>query len=95
MNGYLQGQLIQGTPEPFLTSIGSNPSFASMNVPYRGEIVAVDVSGDAAGVILKETGFPGIGGFTDYFHLLRLNGEWKIVSKTFVSEAASEGGLQP
>jgi hypothetical protein len=86
MNGYFQGQLLLGGPEPFFEQIENNPSMADGGAPYKGEITAIDVAGDIASVTLKETGFAGAMNFTDYFHLLKTEGEWKITSKTFISE---------
>ena len=86
MNGYLQDQLLLGGPEPFFDNIESNPSMAEAGAPYRGEITFVDVVGNVACATIKETGFGGDMSFTDYFHLLKENGEWKIISKTFTTE---------
>jgi hypothetical protein len=86
MAGYLQGQLVIGTPEPFFADIEKHPSMAKSGAPYKAEIKSVDVAGQIASVILVETGFFGVMSFTDYFHLLKEHGEWKIISKTFTSE---------
>ncbi len=86
MAGYLQGQLVIGTPEPFFADIEKHPSMAKSGAPYKAEIKSVDVVGQIASVILVETGFFGVMNFTDYFHLLKEHGEWKIISKTFTSE---------
>ena len=85
MNGYLVEQCVLATPEPFFQDVGSKPSFSSTNSPYRGEIVAIDVVGNVANVILKETGFGGMA-FTNYFHLIREDQAWTIISKTFTTE---------
>lgn len=86
MNGFLQDQLLLGGPEPFLENIENNPSMAEAGVPYKGEITFVDLVGNVASVTIKETGFAGSMNFTDYFHLLKEQGEWKIISKTFTTE---------
>ncbi len=86
MNGYLQDQLLVGGPEPFFENIENNPSMAEAGAPYKGEITFVDVVGNVASVTIKETGFGGDMAFTDYFHLLKEQGEWKIISKTFTTE---------
>ena len=87
MNGYLNEQLLLGDPEPFFQEIGNNPSMAEGGAPYKGEITSVDVVGNVASVTLKETGFAGGMSFTDYFHLIKVDDEWKILSKTFTTEA--------
>ena len=86
MNGFLNGQLIMGGPEPFFEQMENSPSMADGGAPYNGEIVKIEVVGDVASVTLKETGFAGTMSFTDFFHLLKENGQWKIISKTFTTE---------
>lgn len=86
MAGYLQRQLVIGTPEPFFADIEKHPSMAKSGTPYKAEIKSVEVAGQIATVILVETGFFGVMNFTDYFHLLKEHGEWKIISKTFTSK---------
>ena len=85
MAGYLQDQLVIGTPEPFFADVEKNPSMAESGAPYKAEIKSIDVAGQIASAILVETGFFGVLSFTDYFHLLKEHGEWKIISKTFTS----------
>ena len=86
MNGYLQDQLILGGPEPFFENIENNPSMAEGGAPYKGQITFIDVVGKVASVTIKETGFAGTMAFTDYFHLIKDQGEWKIISKAFTTE---------
>lgn len=86
MNGYLQDQLLFGSPEPFFDNIESNPSMAEAGVPYEAKITHVDVVGNIASITLKETGFAGTMAFTAYFHLIREQDRWKILSKTFTTE---------
>jgi hypothetical protein len=50
----------------------------------RREITMVDVTGDAA-VAKVVLDYPGRV-FTDYMSLLKIDGEWKIVNKTFTVE---------
>ena len=85
MAGYLGDDLLVGTPEPFLADIGGRPSMADAGDPFKGEISCVEVKGRAATVTLRETGFFGVVSFVNYFGLLEVEGEWKIVSKTFAS----------
>ena len=86
MNGYLGDQLLVGGPEPFFENMEKAPSMAEGGAPYQGEIASLDVVGNVASVTIKETGFGGTMAFTDYFHLLKDQGEWKIISKTFTTE---------
>jgi len=86
MSGYLQGQLLIGDPEPFFADMEKNPSMSETGVPYKAEIESINVAGQVASVTLLETGFFRGMNFTNYFHLLKDEGEWKIISKTFTSE---------
>ena len=86
MSGYLNGQFMTGSPEPFFNDIESNPSMAEGGAPYKGEIVFLNITGNVASVTIKETGFGGGMSFTDYFHLIKDHDSWKIISKTFTSE---------
>jgi hypothetical protein len=47
----------------------------------KRRVLMVDVSGDAA-VAKVELDFPDVT-FTDYFSMLKIGGEWKIVNKIF------------
>ena len=85
MSGYLGDDLLVGTPEPLLADIGSRPSMAESGAPYKADISAIDVSGRAATATLTESGFFGVMRFVNYFHLLNVDGDWKIISKTFAS----------
>lgn len=81
MNGYFNGHLGIGSPEPFFTEVsklqGSPPG-----EHYQGEIESIEVVGDVATARLVETDFLG-SDFVDFFHLIRIEGEWKIMSKTY------------
>lgn len=85
MNGFLGEVMLVGTPEPFFEDVGSKPSMASGGVPYKGEVVSLELEGAVASVTLKEEGIPGGISFINYFHLLKEEGIWKITSKTFTT----------
>ena len=85
MSGYLGGQLLVGTPDPFLEDIGSQPSMKSLGHPYHGEIRDLEVTGNVAKATVHETGFRGSAELVDYFHLLYSDGAWKIIAKTFTT----------
>ena len=85
MNGYLEGKLFLGGPEPFFDDIANKPSMASAGAPYKADITEIQVVGDVAQATLKETGFAGKFAFTDFFHLVKQDGEWTITSKTFTN----------
>ncbi len=48
----------------------------------QSAMVYIDVVGTAASARVDTDGLAG-GNYTDYFHLLKVHGEWKIVSKVF------------
>ena len=85
MAGYLGDDLIVGDPEPFFSDLGSHPSMAETGAPYEAAIVDIHVAGRIASARVEESGFFGATSFVNYFHLLEIKGEWKIVSKTFQS----------
>jgi hypothetical protein len=86
MNGYLNNEMVLRDPEPFFQEIANNPSMVESGVPYKGEIASIDVVGNIASTTVKETGFTGVMKFTKYFHLIKVEGEWKIISKIFTTE---------
>ena len=82
MNGYVGDRLIEGTPEIFIVNVSKAPAIASSDLTPSYEIGQVEIQGNAASVTIQEYGF-GAFNFTDFIHLLRRDGDWKIVSKTF------------
>jgi hypothetical protein len=84
MNGYLMGELLTGSPEPFYDAVQSAPADPSGG-GYLADITSVEVAGQVASVTLREQGFLGLR-FTNYFHLLNVDGRWQILSKTFTTE---------
>ena len=85
MNGYFEGELGIGSPEPFFAEVAKLEGGRSAE-GYAGEIESVEVVGDVATARLVETGFMG-SDFVDFFHLIRVGGEWKIISKTYHHQA--------
>lgn len=87
MSGYMMGEYLMGPPEPFFQAVENPPPGANAGGAYQAKITHVEVSGPIASITLKEAGFMGVN-FTDYFHLARIDGEWKIISKTFNPETS-------
>ena len=87
MFGSLGGQRIDVPIMQMIEMIKAQP----MGESYEARITSVEQVGDAARVTLEETGCWGSVSFTDYFGLSKIDGEWKIVSKTF----AHTGGEMP
>ena len=82
MNGYLNGQLVKGSPELFFAQLESMPSLESVGAPYEAKIEAVNADDAIGSVTIRETGF-GPMSFTNYLHIMKDSSGWKIVSKTF------------
>ena len=85
MNGYLGPNLLLADPAPFLEDMGSSPSMQSNNDPYKAEIKSITIEGDVASAALYETGFRGEASLVDFFHCIKTDGEWKIISKLFTT----------
>ena len=85
MNGFLGPTLLLADPTPFIEDIGSAPSMKSNNDPYKAEVKSIHVEGNVASVALSETGFRGEAAMVDFFHLIKIDGEWKIISKLFTT----------
>lgn len=81
MTGYLGGNLMLGTPEPFFDVVKSTVTSESAEA-YTAEIQSIEVIGRAATATLVESGFLG-SDFTDFFQLIHDDAGWRIISKTF------------
>jgi hypothetical protein len=89
MYGSISGQRFDLPIEEFFSLASSQP--ADLDGTYDARIVSLQQVGDAATAAIEETGFWGTLSFTDFFSLSRIDGEWKIVNKTF----AHTGGEPP
>jgi len=85
MNGYLGPNLLTGDPAPFIEDMTGSPSMKSNNDPYETEIKYLVIEGNAASLALYETGFRGDASLVDFFHCIKTDGEWKIISKLFTT----------
>ena len=85
MNGYLGPNLLIGDPTPFIEDMTGSPSMESNNDPYETEIRNLMIEGDTASLALYETGFRGDASLVDFFHCIKTDGEWKIISKLFTT----------
>lgn len=77
------GQLATRTSGDYIAGAAGKP--AADEAKRKRRIAAVDVTGDAA-MAKVELDHPDVF-FTDYFALLKVNGEWKIVNKIFTRRA--------
>jgi len=85
MNGYLGPNLLIGDPTPFIEDMGGSPSMESNNDPFEAEIRDLVIVGNCASLAFYETGFRGDASIVDFFHCIKTDGEWKIISKLFTT----------
>jgi len=85
MNGYLGPDLLLADPTPFIEDMASAPSMKSNNDPYQTEIKHLVIEGNVASAALYETGFRGDAALVDFFHLIKTDGNWHIISKLFTT----------
>ncbi|MEM8562514.1 MAG: nuclear transport factor 2 family protein [Pseudomonadota bacterium] len=84
MNGFLAGNLLTGTPDPFFEAVASNPAPVDTGAVYQTEISDIVIGNNIATGTLTERGFMGMD-FVNQFQLLQSEGQWKIVAKLFES----------
>ncbi len=82
MNGYVGNRLVTGAPEIFIQNVSKAPSIGSLGQNPRYEIGEIQITGHAAAVTVTQYDF-GDFNFTDYMHLMKRDGRWQIISKTF------------
>lgn len=78
MVGWLNGKLLDGSPEMFFQMADGHPQPAS----YQATVADVRVTGRSATATLVEQGFAGLD-FVDCFHLIEADGKWRICAKLF------------
>jgi len=79
--GHDEGTLIDNPIDKFIAFVGRVTPPSDEGEPFEMEIISVDIQGAAAAVKVKDL-YKGLR-FTDYLSLLKIDGTWKIVSKTF------------
>ncbi len=77
------GKYWQLTSEEYIARAGGKP--AADESQRKRTIEAIDITGNAA-VAKIVLDYPNVK-FTDYMSLLKIDGEWKIINKTFYAEA--------
>jgi hypothetical protein len=82
--GYFQGTLMIESLEQFLEFVKATPAPSMNGEDYDMRIVSVDMTGNEA-VAKVEDLYSGFR-FTDYLSLLRIDGTWFIIHKTFYHE---------
>ena len=84
MAGYLDGALDIGTPEPFYVELEESPSAKEAGEPYHAEIAFIHIAGPIASAAIVEDDLLGKN-YVNHFQLLKIEGEWRIVSKIYTS----------
>lgn len=85
MNGFLGPQVVLADPSVFIEDMTSAPSMKAEGHPYSAEIEQLRIDGNIAVATVSETGFRGEGRLVDHFHLIKLDGQWKVISKLFTT----------
>tara|TARA_Y100001960_G_scaffold331697_1_gene429549 strand:- start:13258 stop:13530 length:273 start_codon:yes stop_codon:yes gene_type:complete len=83
MSGYYRSELDIGSPQPFYDQLQSEPSSESSGEGYQAEISFIHIAGGMASAGLVETNLLG-SDYVNHFHLLKIEDEWRIVSKIYV-----------
>jgi hypothetical protein len=76
------GKLTQWTSEEYISRASGKP--AADEAQRKRRIDSIDIAGNAAFVKLT-LDYPNVV-FTDYMSMLKIDGQWKIVNKTFHSQ---------
>lgn len=85
MNGFLGDTMLVGSPEPFFADLSSKPSMAQEKTDCRAVITSIRVTGGVAEATLFVDNFFGAACIEDHFHLLKADGQWRILCKTFTT----------
>lgn len=76
------GKLTQWTSEEYIARASGKP--AADEAQRKRSIDSIDISGDAA-VVKVTLDYPKVV-FTDYMSMLKIDGQWKIINKTFYAK---------
>lgn len=85
MAGDLAGNLLVGTPAPFLDDIAGMAAAGVDHSALRIEIGDLSVTGRTASATVRSRGFGGRFDFVDRFHLIEGEAGWVITSKSFTT----------
>lgn len=88
---YRDGKLMTRTAEEFAAGFNGKP--AADEAQRKRNIEAIDITGNAA-VAKIVLDYPATK-FTDYMSLLKIDGEWKIINKTFYAEPKAAPAAKP
>jgi len=79
--GHLQSAFVHIPLDQWLGMVESRPVPAENGEPFDMRIVSTDVTGQVATVKVADL-YRGLR-FTDYLSLVKVDGQWRIVNKTF------------
>ena len=85
MSGDLAGQLLVGSPTPFLDDVAGMAAAGVDHSALRIEIDDLSVIGRTASATIRSWGFGGRFDFVDRFHLIEDDAGWRIASKSFTT----------
>lgn len=80
MSGYMGPKCLIGDITPFTNHVETSGKPATP--PYQGHMISLDITGNIASAKVVEDDLYGMD-FVNFFHLMSVDGEWKIVSKLF------------
>jgi hypothetical protein len=81
IEGIREGKFVSWTAEQYASGFSGKP--AADEASRKRTIDSVDISGTAA--MVRATLVHGATTFTDYFVMLKVNGEWKVANKVYSS----------
>ena len=84
LSGYLGDELIAAPIEGYYEWVAGNPSPAATGDVFECSVLAIEVTGRAAAATVRETSHDEV--VIDYFHLLKVQDRWWIVSKLWDAE---------
>ena len=82
MSGYYEGELGIGSPEPFFEELLQVTSSKDAGEEYEAEIAFIHITGTIASAAIVEDNLLGLN-YVNHFHLLKIEGEWRIISKIY------------
>ena len=88
MSGHLGETMMIVPIQGLYDFVAANPAPALSGEPFEASIVSIDVSGSAASARIAEKSYQGHD-FATFFHLLKIEDRWWIVSKIFNVDAGN------
>ena len=76
------GELVRMTMDEYFPVVDTRLSPASLDEPRQDEIVSIELAGPSTAFVHARCAI-GTKRFTDFLTLVRLDGQWRILSKVF------------